>query len=199
MLVRKYLSTFAQNNHTLRRWIYGLGRVRSEGMYGFVKLYLKQGDRILDIGSGTCNMVELIVDDGFKVVPLDVEDLSFVDGIRPLIYNGGRIPFGNKEFDTALILTVLHHTPDPEKILREASRVAKRIIIMEDVYDSVLMKWATFLMDSVVNFEFFGHPHSNKSDFEWKETFKKLKLKLVHARYSMFWGIFRSATYCVIH
>jgi hypothetical protein len=73
---------------------------------------------------------------------------------------------------------VLHHAPNPEAVLQEAARVAKRVIITEDVYYNIVHKYATFFMDSLLNLEFIGHPHSNKTDAQWREVFQKAGLRL---------------------
>ena len=92
-------------------------------------------------------------------------------------------------------MTVLHHTLDPETLLDQAKRVARRIIVMEDVYSNVIQKYATFIMDSVVNFEFIGHPHANKSHSQWLEIFNKLELKIIKSESHSFWKFFTSNTY----
>ena len=97
-------------------------------------------------------------------------------------------------------MTVLHHTKDPDKIIFEALRVAKRVIIIEDIYNSKLEKYKTFLLDSIFNFEFFTHPHTNKTDSGWKEYFSNKNIKLLQADY---WitktpiGNIRQALYCI--
>jgi len=35
----------------------------------------------------------------------------------------------------ALLPTILHHTPEPDDIIKESARIAKRLIIIEDVYE----------------------------------------------------------------
>ena len=111
------------------------------------------------------------------------------------MYDGELMPFSNNDFNTALLLTVLHHTPDPDAILREAARIAKRIVIIEDVYDNRFMEWVTKCFDSLMNLEFFGHPHSNRSDAEWLETFERLDLRAVHKSIYRVGGIFKQAVY----
>jgi hypothetical protein len=66
---------------------------------------------------------------------------------------------------------------------------------MEDVYKNTLQQYMTYFFDSVVNLEFIGHPHSNKSDREWKKEFEKLNLELVDTKYEKIWGIFNEAFY----
>lgn len=160
-----------------------------------ISKYISKSEKILDIGAGACNLEELLKDKIYDITPIDIQDLSFVDDIKPIIYNGSKIPFKNDSFDTSLILTVLHHTSNPDLILKEARRVSQKIIVMEDIYNNPLQKALTFVMDNISNLEFGGNPHSNRSDKEWKKTFKELNLELVEVRYDSFWLFFQSATY----
>jgi ubiquinone/menaquinone biosynthesis C-methylase UbiE len=97
-----------------------------------------------------------------------------------VIYNGEKLPFDDLAFDTTLLITVLHHTPDPDAVLQEAIRVsARRIVVMEDIYTNPFQKYLTWFTDSLVNMEFVGHPHTNRSDKQWQATFSKMGLKLV--------------------
>ena len=122
---------------------------------------------------------------------------SLVEGVEPIIYDGDNLPFKDKTFGTALLITVLHHTKNPQQVLHEALRVSNKVIIIEEIYDSWWRKMATFIMDSVCNNEYFGHPHSNMTDLEWKNIFEKMGAKLEYSEYSTFWTIFQSAMYVV--
>ena len=160
-----------------------------------IQSFLDKKDLILDIGSGTCNVCEILSNKGYKITPLDVQNLSFVNNMKPVIYDGNKIPFNDNRFDKSLILTVLHHTPEPEKILYEAKRVSKKIIIIEDIYVNWLHKYVTYFFDSLLNLEFAGHPHTNKDDKQWKKTFEKLGLKLIDVKYNYSLLVFKHATY----
>lgn len=162
----------------LRNVVRFLEKVRIRGMLDCFEDYLKEGDRVLDFGCGLGGISEKLINDGYDVVSLDVKNVSLTD-MEPVIYDGKKIPFKDDSFDVALVLTVLHHTADPEKLLEEVGRVAKRIVVIEDVYDSLVGKYITFFFDSLFNLEFSGHPHSNKSDEEWKKCFKRLGFSLV--------------------
>ena len=109
---------------------------------------------------------------------MDVQDLSLTDQIEPVIYDGKNLPFADKSFDTVLLLTVLHHIPEAETVLKECQRVADKIIIIEDIYKNQVQKYLTYFTDSLFNFEFIGHPHSNKRDSEWRNLFADLNLEL---------------------
>lgn len=143
------------------------------------------GNKVLDIGSGDCDVAKKLKEIGFNVTPLDIKNRSHIKSVQPVLYDGKHIPFENNLFDTALLIFVMHHTKDPVELLKEAKRVSKkRLIIKEDIYRNEKEKLMTYISDSFVNFEFFGHPHSNKPDIEWKAVFSDLNLNLVSSRYS---------------
>ncbi len=151
--------------------------------------------KILDIGSGNGALCYLLQKEGLDITALDIKDHSVFKDISPVIYNGKQLPFENDAFEIVQIITVLHHIKEPEKIVMEAKRVGKKIIIMEDIYENWIQKWLTYVADSINNLEFIGHPHSNKSDLEWKGVFKKYDLKLKDTRYYNFLAIFKQVTY----
>lgn len=191
----KVLVDLAKHTPFLKDHIYQTSRERSRGMYTKIKDYLRKKDKILDIGAGMCTLAEILDEKGYRVTSSDVEDFSFVDDIKPIVYDGENMPLEDNEFDMSLLVTVLHHTKNPEKILREAKRVSKRIVIVEEIYTTSFQKYATYLMDNVTNFEIFVNPHSNKNDEAWKATFKELGLKLKDTKYETFWKLFLSTTY----
>ena len=149
----------------------------------------------IEIGSGPGSVLSVMRRNNYTVEGLDIADQAFSEDLRPTVYDGELMPFSNNDFNTALLLTVLHHTRDPDAILREAARIAKRIVIIEDVYDNRFMEWLTKCFDSLMNLEFFGHPHSNRSDAEWLETFERLGLRAVHKSIYRVGGIFKQAVY----
>ncbi len=156
---------------------------------------LKKGETVLDLGSGTGHTARALIKKGFEVSCVDYNDMNIFEETKPILYDGVNLPFKKNSFDTALLITVLHHTPDPIGIVKETSRVAKKIIIMEDTYNNFFQKWAVFVMDSIGNMEFFGHPHTNKTDTQWQKEFKKLGLKIKLTKKRKYWGIFESVTY----
>ena len=158
---------------------------------------LDQHQRILDIGSGNGLVAYTLMQKGFNITPLDIENLSYSNKIEPIVYDGKKIPFEDQSFDVALILTVLHHTSDPSAILLEAKRVAKRILIIEDIYSNPIQKKLTLWMDQFVNWGYSPCPKTNKDDTGWKSTFEDLNLQLIHAYYKRVLLLFRQAYYVV--
>jgi ubiquinone/menaquinone biosynthesis C-methylase UbiE len=160
-----------------------------------IKDLLNKGDKILDIGGGPGTVCYLLKCLGFNPVSLDIQNTSIHEDVKPIIYDGKKFPFQDKTFDVALILTVLHHTSFPEIIIEEAKRVARRIIIIEDVYNNHLQKYITYFIDSIANLQFFNHPHKNKSHKDWLKIFKRLSLKLVHHKIEHTAPFLHQATY----
>lgn len=140
--------------------------------------HLEPASRVLDIGGGW----------GFYAAPLEKRghDLTVLDVVKPgfqrapvIIYDGGKMPFEDKSFDASILVTMLHHTPDPVSILKEALRVTrKKIIVIEDVYNHSIGKFWTILRDQFYNVEYFGHPCQFKRSCEWVDLFKGLGLTL---------------------
>lgn len=153
---------------------------------------LPQASSILDVGSGNCGLVKLLRAEGLSVVASDVRDLSYFPEIKPHIINSPTLPFEDNDFDVVTMITVLHHAPAVHHLplLKEAARIGKRILIMEDVYSNPIQKHLTFWMDSLVNMEFLGHPHSNRNIGGWKKLFTELGLEIEVEKQIKTLGIF---------
>lgn len=151
---------------------------RAEYFTSLFEKHLQQGSKVLDIGGGW----------GFYAAPIERRghDLTVLDVVKPgfqyapvVIYDGGKMPFEDKVFDASIMVTMLHHTPDPVSILKEAIRVSKKkVIVIEDVYNHTLGRFWTVLRDQLYNFEFFGHPCQFRKSGQWTGLFESLGLKV---------------------
>lgn len=151
--------------------------------FSLFKDYLTKNASVLDVGTGSGQFAELLQEKGCQMQAVDVVDKTNATKIIPKIYNGVKLPFEDNQFEVSMLITVLHHCPNPENVFKEAVRVSKnRIFILEDVYSNLLMKYLTWFADSIANFEFIGHPHTNKSETEWENLFKENKLTLIHKK-----------------
>ena len=160
--------------------------------------YLDFADRVLDVGAGNCILCQELGRRGYDVVPVDLRNLSFVDEIVPIAYDGTTLPFGDDSFDVALVITVLHHAPDPDAVLAEVRRVARRIIVIEEIYENSFEKYLTYAIDSLFNLQFFSHPRSNRTDAGWREAFQGLRLDVSAAVYSRSLVLLRRVTYVLV-
>ncbi len=183
------------NNHVSKFLVYQLLKPRAIDLAKKVSPYLGKGELILDIGSASCTVPEILRKQGLKVFPLDVQNFSIVDTVLPTIYDGQKMPFRDNQFETSLILFVLHHTNDPTELLVEAGRVSRKIIILEDIITSPLHGYLTATLDNLINLEFFDQPHSNKRDEEWQAIFHNLGFKVLNREYGHFGVIIKHALY----
>lgn len=179
----------------LSKFIFNLWQLDAKRKYDWCEPWLKKQDSLLEIGSGPGSTIKIFREFGHEVTGLDIADNSYDDSLIPDIYNGINMPYADNQFDCALLLTTLHHTPYPDSIISEAMRVAKRIIIIEDVYDTPLQAAYTKITDSITNMEFIGHPHTNRSDAEWRACFDRFGLKLQHQKIYPLAKFFKQALY----
>lgn len=175
--------------------VFSVWKLDAQRKYDWLAPFLDPSDKLLEIGSGPGSTVDIFQEAGHTITPLDITDTSFKTALRPVLYDGERLPFDDNSFDVALLLTTLHHTSDPEKIIREAKRVAIRVIIIEDIYTSPLQRRLTKIADSITNLEFWGHPHSNHDDREWCDMFKALGFSIHHTSQKPMAGYFLQSLY----
>ena len=182
-------------NQIIKDFVFRIDKKRCDDIIKTIRPYLVKSDKILDVGSGFCTISKRLKEMGHTVTPLDVKDRNLYEQIKVTLYDGVKIPFKADSFDVVLVITVFHHIKDCEKILKEAKRVAKKIIIMEDTYESTWQKYLTFAMDSFVNMEFLNHPHTNKSDKDWRSLFNRYNLTIKDVSSHNYWRFFTSTTY----
>lgn len=191
----KYSPKPAKNDNVLVNLIERKDLPRTTNIIEKIEPYLNDKEKIIDIGAGNCTVSNKLIKMGYNVLPVDIKDLSIYSNLRPVIYNGSKLPFEESSFDVSLLITTLHHTNNPEQLLKEAVRVSKKLVIMEDTYKNTIQKYLTYLMDNFTNHQFLGLPHTNKSEEEWEDLFYNLGLK-VKAKYTHnFWKFFTSTTY----
>jgi ubiquinone/menaquinone biosynthesis C-methylase UbiE len=182
-------------NELLKKIIYKFVRKRAEILYLSLEEFLKKEEIILDVGRGSCNIVEILEEKDFNVVPLDIGDNSIVEGINPVVYGGEKMPFKENTFDKSMILAVLHHTNQQKIVLKEVLRVTKnRIIIIEDVYINKIDKLLTKFVDSLINLEFDGI-NSNRTDSEWRNFFNTNGLRIVNVKFLKRYLVFKPVIY----
>ena len=140
--------------------------------------FIKENEKVLDIGAGN-GVIAKVINKKADVTLVDVIDYNQTD-LTLIIYNGKTLPFPDNHFDTSLLVAVLHHTEYPEELLKEAKRVSKRLIIVEEVYTTRFGKLFLSLWDWFFNIAtkapLYFNFHSKK---EWNQIFNRLGLTMV--------------------
>lgn len=161
--------------------------------------YVQQNSKVLDIGSGFGITAKKIADElKLKMTLVDVVDKRKVN-LPMVVYDGVTLPFKDKSFDHALIIFVLHHAESPTRVLLEAKRVVKNYIV---VYEDVITRNPVDRIDTFLHGLAFNkawalnNKATFKSEKEWLEIFKKLKLKVIESkplplRARLFYPVFR--------
>lgn len=154
-------------------------RMQAQDSVSYIKNYFKSGDTVLDYGSGKGFVANEIGKMGCNVQKIDIENFSY-DNSPVTIFDGFNTPYGNKCFDNSLCAFVLHHGNSHERILNELARVTKgNIIVCEDLPESILDKLLVWLHTQSSIFRYHSDNMLFRTDFQWKELFKKAHLKLV--------------------
>lgn len=153
---------------------------RADQFTSLFEPYLPSQSHVLDIGGGWGFYDQPLSRRGHYLTVLDVQKPGYQQA-PVVIYDGNApFPFPDKSFDASLLITMLHHTEDPEKVLTEAKRVTRGVVIViEDVYRHSAGQLWTILRDKIYNFEYFGHPCQFKTSSSWQKLFEKLGLRVV--------------------
>lgn len=139
--------------------------------------WVNEKEKALDIGCGTGVVGKYLMDHlNLKLTGCDVKNY-LVCRIPYIRIQGNKIPVKNKSFDVAFLNDVLHHvdTDSQISILKEAIRVAKKVLIFE-----AEPTFTAKLADVLLNKYHYGDlntPLTFKSLSNWEKLFQILSLK----------------------
>lgn len=152
--------------------------------------------RIIDIGAGKGWLAQALARQfNARVTMVDVAQYNQTN--LPLIVCDSRaLAFADDSFDYALLSFVLHHTPNPNAILREALRVARQVIVVENDVRSKLRGALTRLIDSYPALRYGTPPcHFTWTRDAWMELFAQFPVEArVLNEFSLELGFFRNFT-----
>jgi len=96
-------------------------------------------------------------------------------------FDGTHLPYRESGFDGVMLIDVLHHTPDPLLLLREALRVSRRWLILKDhVLQGSCAGLRLRFMDYVGNARHaVALPYHYLYAREWNELWSVLDLQMV--------------------
>ena len=104
---------------------------------------------ILDVGCGNgefgAYMMALRKD--IRIVGLEVM-LRSSSAIPVALYDGGELPLMDKSVSGVIIADTLHHTRQPDRVMRECLRVAREAVVIKDhFYENEFQKFLLRLLD----------------------------------------------------
>jgi len=162
--------------------LFNNSQISARATFNDIKEFLEKKDTILDVGSGT-GLVAQLIKDGLnaEIKCVDVIDVN-KSRIPTTLFDGEHLPFKDNSFSVVICCWVLHHTNynTQEKLLKEMMRVSKsKVIVCEDTATT----WYDKIFQSLHSIEAKVDYQSTKLDFrsseEWLDLFKKLNLKLM--------------------
>lgn len=157
---------------------------------------IKPHSRIIDIGAGKGLLAqELARRFSARVTLVDVAQYNHT-ALPLTVCDSRALAFADNSFDYALLSFVLHHSPNPDTILREALRVAREVIVVEnDVHGSVRGA-VTRLIDSWPAVRYGTPPcHFTRTRKEWLAWFAQFPVATrVLQDFGLEFGFFQNIT-----
>jgi len=172
--IKNYLQAFQRRilDGIVRHFAHRALEVRAEKMVRLFEKQIPRGSRILDLGGGWGFYAEPLKKGGHEHLVLDVVNPGYQKA-PVVLYDGSKIPFPDESFDVTILVTMLHHVPDPQALFKEVRRVTRQqVIVVEDLYHHAVGRFWTICRDRLLNIEFATHPHQFRKDGAWREFFK---------------------------
>jgi SAM-dependent methyltransferase len=132
---------------------------------------------VLDIGCGDGALAALVMRrrPDLRITGVDV---LVRPGARIPVerFDGSHLPFEDASFDVAMLIDVLHHTDDPNVLLREGQRVVRRALLLKDhTLRGVAARPTLSIMDWVGNAHHGVRlPYNYWTPAQWREAFVRL-------------------------
>ena len=138
--------------------------------------------RVLDVGCGD-GMVDYFImakrpDVSISGIDVFVREQTH---IPVTVFDGKALPYDAGSFDVVVLIDVLHHADRPEKLLQEAKRVSRGIILIKDhTMEGVLAGLTLRIMDWVGNAHHeVDLPYNYWHEKRWHEVFAGLNLSVM--------------------
>lgn len=140
---------------------------------------LPRNATVLDVGAGDGLLGARVLAERSDLRWTAVDTLARPNAQIPVqLFDGVRLPFADKTFDTVLFVDVLHHIDDPMVMLREAVRVARGGLLIKDhLREGLLAGPALRFMDWVGNAGWGVHlPYNYWNSAQWESASRELRL-----------------------
>ncbi len=136
---------------------------------------LQDTTTVLDVGSGDGHLSRYLMEfTGCQMTGLDVclQPHPYIDVHH---YDGHTFPFADNAFDCVMMVDMLHHTNNIDRMLAEARRVARHFVIVKDHYwQNRMDRVALHLADYIGNIPYnVPLPYNFLHLEEWEAVFKR--------------------------
>ena len=146
---------------------------------------LPRGAQVLDVGAGDGLLARRVLDARPDLTMRGVDIL-----VRPRThvpvepFDGITLPFPDDAFDAVMMVDVLHHASDQQRLLREVSRVARAAVVIKDhLVLGALAEPTLRFMDWVGNARHgVALPYAYWSPARWREALADAGLRVVEQR-----------------
>ncbi len=136
--------------------------------------------QMLDVGTGDGQIAKMIgeMQEGTTVQGIDIMERETTH-IPVTLFDGTTIPMEDNSVDVVTFVDVLHHTEDPQILISEASRIARKAVIIKDhLSENKLDHMTLRMMDWVGN---APHgvvlPYNYAPRRDWDNWFAKARLE----------------------
>lgn len=123
--------------------------------------HLTESSNILDLGASDGRLAATLQDtlaaEGqsvrFTGCDVHVQPETYI----PIVsYDGCTLPFPDNSFDCVLIVDVLHHTQNPQRVLEEAKRVSSQHIVIKDHHWQSRKDWSRLRISDYIGNQPYG-------------------------------------------
>jgi ubiquinone/menaquinone biosynthesis C-methylase UbiE len=138
--------------------------------------------RMLDVGCGDGLLASQIMEKRDDVSISGIDIVARKKTFIPVhIYVDNRFPFEDSSYDAVMFVDVLHHSDNPEHLLCEAKRVAKRTIIIKDhLVSGLFAKPRLRFMDDVGNLRHgVNLVYNYWTKKKWQQTIASLDMSII--------------------
>jgi SAM-dependent methyltransferase len=140
-----------------------------------------RAERALDFGCGDGWFGEQFVARGLtdRVIGAEVR-VRAGSPIRPVLFDGQLLPFGDGVFELTYAIDVLHHSESPEKAITELLRCTRdRFLLKDHTYEGPAGWVALATLDELGNRRFgVPSPHAYQKRWEWNAWIERSGFEL---------------------
>ena len=183
-VLRKFIRRHVDNERDLKAKEIENVKIRLEGVRNYIL-----GEKVLDLGAGNGLLAQEIKKQLNKeVVLVDIVDYNYTDLPLLLYKPEGRVPLANEEVDTTILYTVLHHASDPEHLLKEATRVTKKRLVIKEAYIEkddlrITNSFFDWFYNRVIGDEDINVPLNFLKVEEWEKLLKSYGFDVIETKY----------------